>query len=526
MALTKRRSTCRFLLLVTFTLYGIHNVTSQVLTEITTENSPQCLPNTLKISDKVSHRPQRLTIAHRGASAHLPEHTTQAYRLALEMGADYIEPDLVSTADGELIALHTVDLNKTTNVAEVFDSDRMWYSSTENRIGYWTYNFTYKEIQNLTVVQRLPTARTTAFDGLFGIPRLSDILQVLKQWNTVDLPARLPPPDPNESSGSDNSGGSRRPTTLELHQAGVYIELKDAGWLLDDAGIDLTDLFFQHLQEHSEEWDHLLTCYQEIRFDAYKVPGLVIQSFDGPILQKLSERWKTTFQDTLPVPPLVLLVDHRTCWEENFWFQVGDKWRDYISGVGCEKQCLLNVEEGTAFQERAEEFDLVLHPWTERPEHEYVYEGGFDSALEETRFLFCKSGAQGIFSESVDTAILAAHLGCDDYGKQPSGGATVSPSSVAPAPTKSPSAATPTDGSTSPTATDNDGQQQQPETAGTTCPTSDESSSSFFVAVASFATGAAVTTVVALYLRSRRTKRFGDGRVVPTGDMMYDLEMT
>src|SRR5210317_2357349 len=62
----------------------------------------------------------KVVIAHRGASAHMPEHSIEGYRLALEMGADYVEPDLVSTKDGQLIAIHTINLNITTDVAEKF----------------------------------------------------------------------------------------------------------------------------------------------------------------------------------------------------------------------------------------------------------------------------------------------------------------------------------------------------------------------------------------------------------------------
>jgi glycerophosphoryl diester phosphodiesterase len=475
------------------------------------DNARQCIPNTLHISDKVTHRAPKLTIAHRGASYHLPEHTVAAYRLALELRADYIEPDLVATSDGELIALHTVDLNVTTNVAELFPPKRMWLSPTVNRTSYWTFNFTYEEIQKLTVKQRLPTGRSRQFDGLFGIPRLTDILHELKHWNTVDLPLLLPDgaanPDAADSANSNNTD-SRRPTRLELNQAGVYIELKDAGWLKDDAGIDLVDLLFQHLQDHSELWDHLLPCYNEIRFDSYKVPGLVVQSFTGSVLQEVSERWKDIYEETIPGPPLILLVDHPDCWEDGFWFEVGNKWRDYIAGIGCEKECLL-AAEGKVVQDKAEEYNLVLHPWTERPEQKYVSDR-FDSALEETMYLFCESGAQGIFSESIHTAVLAAELGCDDKS---------SSQSVQSSPTASP--VSPSSGSDS-----NTNQQGEP---GKCSEQQQEASSQATVGLASFAAGAVLAAGLAVYMSSRRRQLAG--RVVPTGerDMSYepyDLEMT
>lgn len=484
--------------------------------------SKTCIPNTLHISDKVSHRPQKLTIAHRGASYHLPEHTLQAYRLALEMRADYIEPDLVATSDGQLIALHTVDLNVTTNVENVFGANRTWFSPHVNRTSYWTFNFTLAEIQTLTVQQRLPAARSTAFDGMFGVPSLSDILQMLADWNTVDLPLTLPESHANDSSTT--GAGARRPTHLELNQAGIYIELKDAVWLKNDADIDLVDLLFSHLQDHADEWDHLLQCYEEIRFDAYKVPGLVIQSFDGPILQEVSERWRNVYNETdnaIPEPPLILLVEHPECWDDEFWFQVGDKWRDYIAGIGCNKICLLDEEGGAAFQEKAEEYNLVLHPWTERPERKYVNER-FDSALEETQYLFCNRGAQGVFTESVMTAVLAANLGCPSSDTSSGGTSTLPDNGSASA--FSPTSAPVAQDSSSADSDKTNQQGKQPALCSAQTDDSEASSSHAFVGFASFTAGAFVAAGLAFYMSLRRTKRFG--RAVPSGDLTYDLEMT
>ena len=84
---------------------------------------PRCQPIPLTVSPDVPstvHSSTQIIIAHRGASAHLPEHTLEGYRLALELGADYIEPDLVATADHQLVAMHSLDLSVTTNVEEVF----------------------------------------------------------------------------------------------------------------------------------------------------------------------------------------------------------------------------------------------------------------------------------------------------------------------------------------------------------------------------------------------------------------------
>jgi glycerophosphoryl diester phosphodiesterase len=130
------------------------------------EESPRCIPPPLVVPSTVTTHAPQIVIAHRGASAHLPEHTLPAYRLALELGADYVEPDLVPTKDNQLIAIHSMDLNVTTDVAEKFPS-RQIFSKYLNRTGYWTYEFTLTEIKTLRVHQRLPAARSTAFDGKY-----------------------------------------------------------------------------------------------------------------------------------------------------------------------------------------------------------------------------------------------------------------------------------------------------------------------------------------------------------------------
>ena len=132
------------------------------------EESESCYPPPLIVPPFVTNRPSKLIIAHRGASAHLPEHSLQAYRLALELNADYIEPDIVATKDNELIAVHSMDISITTDVAEKFP-ERETFSKYLNSTGYWSYEFTLEEIKTLRVRQRLPAARSTDFDGEYSL---------------------------------------------------------------------------------------------------------------------------------------------------------------------------------------------------------------------------------------------------------------------------------------------------------------------------------------------------------------------
>ena len=139
---------------------------------------------------------QALVIAHRGASGSRPEHTLESYRLAIEQGADYIEPDLVSTRDGVLVARHENALallrpdgslqEATTDVAERPEfAARCCKKSIDGhaRIGWFTEDFTWAELQTLRARERLPALRGTAFDDAFRIPSLDDILTLLAEAN-------------------------------------------------------------------------------------------------------------------------------------------------------------------------------------------------------------------------------------------------------------------------------------------------------------------------------------------------------
>ncbi|KAL7579726.1 hypothetical protein ACA910_021869 [Epithemia clementina (nom. ined.)] len=237
-----------------------------------------CDASTLRIPPAVTHRHDRILIAHRGASYHLPENSLPAYRLALELGADFIELDIVATADQKLIAMHSLDLNVTTNVHNVFPN-RTWYSPHAERMRFWAYNFTYAEISKLRVKQRLPGARTTAFDFLFKVPLLEQILDTLNYWNMVDLPkVRLFKDDREAPSPSPllqydaATDFTRRPSNLELAWSGIYLEPREFNWHKEEAGIDLVELLIDHLDRYAREWHKVLPCYDYIRYNTYKSP--------------------------------------------------------------------------------------------------------------------------------------------------------------------------------------------------------------------------------------------------------------
>jgi glycerophosphoryl diester phosphodiesterase len=125
-----------------------------------------------------------LVIGHRGGgSGYLPEHTLEAYALGIEFGADFVEPDLVATKDGHLIARHEPNLIGTTNVLTLpqFASRRRTVlldgAPTD---GFWASDFTLAEIKTLRAVQPLPE-RGTDWDGKYQIPTLPEIIDFVKR---------------------------------------------------------------------------------------------------------------------------------------------------------------------------------------------------------------------------------------------------------------------------------------------------------------------------------------------------------
>ena len=118
-----------------------------------------------------------LVIGHRGASGELPEHTLAAYERAIARGADFIEPDLVLTKDGVMIARHEPMLDDTTDVATQFDASRKTTKLVDgvSTTAYFASDFTLAEIRTLRAKQSRST-RSSAFDGLYEIPTLAEVI--------------------------------------------------------------------------------------------------------------------------------------------------------------------------------------------------------------------------------------------------------------------------------------------------------------------------------------------------------------
>jgi glycerophosphoryl diester phosphodiesterase len=253
-----------------------------------------------------------VVIAHRGASGERPEHTLESYRVAIEEGADYIEPDLVMTRDGVLIARHENEISGTTDVAQhpAFAARRRTQViDGESFSGWFTEDFTLSEIKTLRARERLADLRpqNRQFDRRFAVPTFDEIMQLVV--------------------GANRHPGRNRPI-------GVYPETKHPAHF---AAIGLP-------QELS-----LLDALQRYQYAKQGSP-VFIQSFDPRNLQQLRRMTQL---------PLVQLLEH----------QLGDLERiaKHADAIGIAK-ALATPQAIMA----AHAANLRVHVWTFRAENEFL----------------------------------------------------------------------------------------------------------------------------------------------------------
>ncbi|MFC9975078.1 glycerophosphodiester phosphodiesterase [Spirillospora sp. NPDC127200] len=127
-----------------------------------------------------------LVVGHRGAPGYRPEHTLASYELAVQMNADYIEPDLVPTKDGQLVARHENEIGGTTDVADRPEfAARKTTKNIDGRpvTGWFTEDFTLAELKTLRAVERLPDVRrrNTLYNGRYQVPTLQEVIDLAKR---------------------------------------------------------------------------------------------------------------------------------------------------------------------------------------------------------------------------------------------------------------------------------------------------------------------------------------------------------
>ncbi|MFC3689893.1 glycerophosphodiester phosphodiesterase [Aquipuribacter hungaricus] len=168
-----------------------------------------------------------LVFGHRGASGYRPEHTLASYRLAAQMGADYVEPDLVSTKDGVLVARHENEISTTTDIAtrpEFADRRTTKVVDGISLTGWFTEDLTLAELKTLRAVERIPQVRpeNTLYDGRYEVPTFDEVLALVREESRRQGRTIGVAPETKHPTYFDSIGLSmEEPLVRSLHQAGL-----------------------------------------------------------------------------------------------------------------------------------------------------------------------------------------------------------------------------------------------------------------------------------------------------------------
>lgn len=315
--------------------------------------------------------PDFIIIAHRGASGERPEHTLAAYELAIDQGADYIEPDLVPTRDGVLVARHENEISGTTDV-----SDRPEFATRlttrvidgEEMTGWFTEDFTLAELRTLRARERLPEIRpqNTAYDGLYQVPTLEEIIQLVR---------------------------AKEAETGRV--IGLYPEIKHPTYFAE-RGIDVPHL--------------LVTQLHSAGYEGRDAP-VFIQCFEVATL------WRLASITELRLVQLVAAeggpADNATMSYAQMVTPEGlAEIAEYADGIGVDLRLVID-ESGlpTGILDAAHEAGLVVHAWTLRKENAFLpamlrssEDDGDAGRLATLSILLRAMGVDGVFTD--DPAVV------------------------------------------------------------------------------------------------------------------------
>ena len=289
--------------------------------------------------------PRIIVVGHRGASALRPEHTLESYQKAIDDGADFIEPDLVSTKDGVLVARHENEISGTTNIStltQFADRKKTKIIDGVELTGWFTEDFTLNELNQLKARERIPALRpnNVQYNDKFNIPTLEQIIELAEK-------------------NYKNTGKI----------VGLYIETKHPTYF-QQQNLSLEDLLLKTLAKYSYTRD---------------IAPIYLQSFEVTNLKYFKDQ--LTLHKTLKHAKIIQLYDEKSMRPADFVAQnINTTYADmataqglknvatYANGVGPWKPYIFN-ESYTApssFVTDAHAVNLKVHPYTFRPENNFL----------------------------------------------------------------------------------------------------------------------------------------------------------
>lgn len=315
-----------------------------------------------------------IIIAHRGASGYRPEHTIAAYELAIALGADYIEPDLVATQDGVLIARHENEISETTDIAnhkEFAHRQTTKIIDGESKTGWFTEDFTLKELKTLRAKERIPQLRpqNTAYDGLFEIPTLQEIIDLAQ----------------SKSAQFDRT-------------IGIYPETKHPTYF-KSIGLSLEKPLLANLQANGYQGANAPVFIQS--FEVSNLKELSTET-DLPLVQLLNDSGKPY--------DFIITGDDRT-YADMVTASGLEEIAKYAQAIGVNKNLVVprnsagKLLSPTSVVNDAHRVSLLVHVWTFRNEDFFLpldFPGNPQGEYE----LFFSLGIDGVFSDFPDMASL------------------------------------------------------------------------------------------------------------------------
>ncbi|AFY42755.1 glycerophosphodiester phosphodiesterase [Nostoc sp. PCC 7107] len=311
-----------------------------------------------------------IIIAHRGASGYRPEHTLAAYELAINFGADYIEPDLVSTQDGVLIARHENEISETTNVAkqpEFAQRRTTKIIDGESKTGWFTEDFTLAEIKTLRAKERIPQLRqqNTIYDDLWEIPTLQEIIDLAKNYSTK----------------LGRNIGIYPETKHPTYFRSINLDLEEPLLATLDYQAENTPIFIQ-----SFEVSNLQYLAQKTHLPLVQLINLTGQPFDFVVSGDIRK-----YTDLVTISGLEEIAK-------------------YAQAIGIHKDILVPKDSEnkllspTSVVQNAHAAGLQVHIWTFRNE-DYFLPLDFQGNPQGEYELFFSLGVDGVFSDFSDTAL-------------------------------------------------------------------------------------------------------------------------
>ncbi|WP_345752865.1 esterase-like activity of phytase family protein [Microbacterium rhizophilus] len=330
-------------------------------------------------------RPDAVTVvSHRGASGYRPEHTLASYETAITQCAEYIEPDVVSTKDGVLVARHENEIGGTTDVAAHPEFAARRTTKTIDGVpitGWFTEDFTLAELKTLRAKERLPQVRpqSAAFDGLYPIPTLDEVLDL-----------------------------ARHSVTCDGRPVGVYPETKHPTYF-DGIGLSLEEPLVAELRRNGLD-----------RRDA----PVILQSFETGNLRDLNRMTDVPLGQLINgsgAPyDLVAAGDTRT-YADLVTRQGLREIARYADGIGAEKNVIIprnadaTLAAPSAVVRDAHRAGLIVHAWTFRVENQFLAADFRSSAdpnapgdLAGEIRVFLDTGIDGFFTDNPDIGAATA----------------------------------------------------------------------------------------------------------------------